>query len=289
MALTFLHFDFAGTDESAFCINWRKETKGVFIIVVIGVEALLTFVLGAVVGSFLNVCIWRIPEGMSIIAPASHCPSCGHPIRFYDNIPLVSYLILRGRCRACGTRISLRYPFVEVLTAVMALLVYWKFGLTLKFLAAFIFVSALILITFIDIDHQIIPDVITLPGIPICFCMAIFIMKLSFMEALLGVLIGGGSLYLIALIYELVTKREGMGGGDIKLLALLGAFLGWKSLLFILLVSSLVGAVFGISVMMIKGSDMKYVVPFGPFLSFAAVAYLFVGEYAVNLLLYHQL
>ncbi len=256
---------------------------------IIGVEALLTFVFGAVVGSFLNVCIWRIPEGMSIVTPASHCPGCRHPIRFYDNIPLISYLILRGRCRACGARISLRYPFVEVLTAVMALLVYWKFGLTLKFLAAFIFVSALILITFIDIDHQIIPDIITLPGIPICFCMAIFIMKLSFMDALLGVLIGGGSLYLIAVVYELLTKREGMGGGDIKLLALLGAFLGWKSLLFILLVSSLVGAVVGISVMIVKGSDMKYAVPFGPFLSFAAAAYLFVGEYAVNLLMYHQL
>lgn len=228
-------------------------------------------------------------EGMSIVSPASHCPGCGHPIRFYDNIPLVSYLILRGRCRACGARISIRYPFVEGLTALMALLLFWKFGLTLKFLAAFIFVSALILITFIDIDHQIIPDIITLPGIPICFCMAIFIMKLPFMEALLGVLVGGGSLYLIAVVYELVTKREGMGGGDIKLLALLGAFLGWKSLLFILLVSSLVGAVVGISVMMVKGGDMKYAVPFGPFLSFAAATYLFVGECAVNLLLYHQL
>lgn len=251
--------------------------------------AIFAFILGAVVGSFLNVCIWRIPEGLSIVKPASHCPDCGHPIRFYDNIPLISYLILRGRCRACGGRISLRYPFVEGLTALMALFLFWKFGLTLKFLAAFIFVSALILITFIDIDYQIIPDVISLPGIPICFLMAVFIMNLSFMDALLGLLIGGGSLYLVAVLYELATKREGMGGGDIKLLALMGAFLGWKSLLFILLVSSLVGAVVGISIMLVRGGDMKYAVPFGPFLSLAAVAYLFVGEYATNLFLYHQL
>ena len=251
--------------------------------------AIFAFVLGAVVGSFLNVCIWRIPESMSIVKPPSHCTECGQPIRFYDNIPLISYLILRGRCRACGGRISPRYPFVEGLAGLMALLLFWKFGLTLQFLAAFIFVSALILITFIDIDHQIIPDIISLPGIPICFLMAVFIMKLSFPDALLGLLIGGGSLYLVAVLYELATKREGMGGGDIKLLALMGAFLGWKSLLFILLVSSLVGAVVGISVMLAKGGDMKYAVPFGPFLSFAAVAYLFVGECATNLFLYHQL
>ena len=251
--------------------------------------AIFAFVLGAVVGSFLNVCIWRIPENMSIVTPASRCPECGHPIRFYDNIPLISYVFLRGRCRACGVRISLRYPFVEGLTALMTLFLFWKFGLSLKFLAAFIFVSALIVITFIDIDHQIIPDIISLPGIPICFLMAVFIMGLSFKDALLGLLIGGGSLYLVAVLYELATKREGMGGGDIKLLALMGAFLGWQSLLFILLVSSLVGAAVGISVMLAKGGDMKYAVPFGPFLSLAAVAYLFVGECATNLFLYHQL
>jgi leader peptidase (prepilin peptidase) / N-methyltransferase len=252
-------------------------------------EAIFAFILGAVVGSFLNVCIWRIPQGLSIAFPPSSCPECGHSIRFYDNIPLFSYLILRGRCRACGGKISLRYPLVEGLTALMALLLFWKFGLTLKFLAAFIFVSALILITFIDIDHQIIPDVISLPGIPICFLLSVFLMKLPLLEAALGLLIGGGSLYLIAVLYELATKREGMGGGDIKLLAMMGAFLGWKSLLFILLVSSLVGAVVGIAVMLAKGGDMKYAVPFGPFLSIAATAYLFVGEYAVNLLLYHQI
>lgn len=245
---------------------------------------------GAAIGSFLNVCISRLPEGVSIVSPPSRCPGCHHPIRYYDNIPILSYLILRGRCRDCGEKISLKYPVVEFITALLALLLFWKFGLTLKYAVSFVFVSALIVITFIDLDHQIIPDRITLPGIPLFWLGAVFVMNISWLDASLGLLIGGGSLYLIAVGYELLTKREGMGGGDIKLLAMLGAFSGWQSLLFILLVSSLVGAVAGIMVMLIKGRDMKYAVPFGPFLSFGAVAYLFMGtsvmEYYLHLLNY---
>jgi len=235
-------------------------------------------VAGAAVGSFLNVLIGRIPEGQSIIYPSSHCPKCKHDIRFYDNIPLISYLILRGRCRDCQEKISLRYPVVEAITAVMSLLLFWKFGLSLKYLFSFVFTAALIVITFIDLDLQIIPDVITLPGIPLFFLAAVFFMDVKVMEALLGLFIGGGCLFAIAFVYEFITKREGMGGGDIKLLAMMGAFLGWKSLFFILFVSSLLGAVVGISTMIAKGKDMKYAVPFGPFLSVAAVAYLFVGN-----------
>jgi leader peptidase (prepilin peptidase) / N-methyltransferase len=234
-------------------------------------------VAGAAVGSFLNVLICRIPEGKSIVYPSSHCPKCSHPIRFYDNIPIISYLVLRGRCRDCREKISLRYPLVEVLTALMSFLLFWKFGLSTKYLFSFIFTAALIVITFIDLDLQIIPDVITLPGIPLFFLAAVFFMDVKVMEALLGILIGGGCLFAIAFLYELITKREGMGGGDIKLLAMMGAFLGWKSLFFILFASSLLGAVVGISTMIAKGKDMKYAVPFGPFLSAAAVAYLFVG------------
>ena len=234
-------------------------------------------VAGAAVGSFLNVLICRIPEGKSIVYPSSHCPKCSHPIRFYDNIPLISYLVLRGRCRDCREKISLRYPLVEALTALMSFLLFWKFGLSTKYLFSFIFTAALIVITFIDLDLQIIPDVITLPGIPLFFLAAVFFMDVKVMDALLGLLIGGGCLFVIAFVYELITKREGMGGGDIKLLAMMGAFLGWKSLFFILFVSSLLGALVGISAMIVKGKDMKYAVPFGPFLSAAAVAYLFVG------------
>lgn len=242
------------------------------------------FTVGAAIGSFLNVLIHRLPEEASIIFPASHCPKCRHAIRLYDNIPLISYLFLKGRCRDCGEKISWRYPLVELITAVMALLLLWKFGPSLQFLSTFLFACALIVITFIDLDHQIIPDVISLPGIPIFFLAAVFIMHLSFRDAFLGFLIGGGILYGIAFFYELITKREGMGGGDIKLLAMIGAFLGWQSLLFVMLVSSFAGALVGITVMIAKGRDMKYAVPFGPFLSLGAIAYLFFGAHLYGLL-----
>ncbi|HOO41685.1 MAG TPA: A24 family peptidase, partial [Syntrophales bacterium] len=138
--------------------------------------------------------------------------------------------------------------------------------------------------TFIDMDYQIIPDVISLPGIPLCFLAAVFVMEVPFLDALAGILVGGGILYVIAVGYEWIAKREGMGGGDIKLLAMLGAFFGWKSLLFIVLCSSLTGAVIGITLMVIKGQDMKYAVPFGPFLALGAVLYFFFGEPFLNFL-----
>ncbi|HPJ97614.1 MAG TPA: prepilin peptidase, partial [Syntrophales bacterium] len=198
-------------------------------------------IVGAIIGSFLNVCIWRIPREESIVFPSSHCPDCSHPIRFGDNVPVISWLILKGRCRDCGASISLRYPLVEALTAALSILLYWKYGFSLQLLCAFFFTAALIVITFIDIDYQIIPDVISLPGIPLCFLAAVFVMGVPFLESLIGILVGGGILYVIAVGYEWIAKREGMGGGDIKLLAMLGAFFGWKSLLFIVLCSSLTG------------------------------------------------
>ena len=239
---------------------------------------IIVAVLGAIVGSFLNVCIWRIPREESIVFPASHCPACSHPIRLFDNIPVISWLILRGRCRDCGEAISVRYPLVEVLTALLAALLFWKYGFSLPWLCAFVFTSALIVITFIDIDHQIIPDVISLPGIPLCFLASVLVMDVPWHESLIGVLAGGGVLYAIAAAYEWMMKREGMGGGDIKLLAMLGAFSGWKSLLFIILCSSLAGAVIGVAVMALQGRDMKYAGPFGPFLALGAVAHIFFGE-----------
>ncbi len=241
-------------------------------------------VFGACVGSFLNVCIYRISEGKSIIFPKSFCPNCSHPIRFYDNIPIISYLVLRGECRDCHKRISHRYPVVELTTALLSLLLFWKYGLSFQYFFAFLFVCTLIIITFIDLEHQIIPDVITLPGIPLFFLLTFFFMDISFLDSILGILIGGGGFYLIAIVYQFVTKKEGIGGGDIKLMAMLGAFLGWKSLLFILLVSSLLGSIIGISMMIMHGKDLKYAVPFGPFLSIAAVAYMFLGKYLKGIL-----
>lgn len=247
---------------------------------------IFAFIFGAAIGSFLNVCIFRIPAHESIVKPLSQCPHCHQPIRFYDNIPMISFLVLRARCRDCGGKISWRYPLVELITALLALLLFMKFGLTLNFLVFFIFTAVLITISFIDLDHQIIPDILSLPGIPIFFLAAIFIVRLPWQEALIGLLIGGGMLFLIAFVYELLTKREGMGGGDIKLLAMIGGFLGWKSLIFVLLFSSLAGAVVGITAMIIKKQDMKYAVPFGPFLSLAAVAYIFWGEIFIRFLIF---
>ena len=247
---------------------------------------IFAFIFGAAIGSFLNVCIFRIPAHESIVKPLSQCPHCHQPIRFYDNIPMISFLVLRARCRDCGGKISWRYPLVELITALLALLLFMKFGLTLNFLVFFIFTAVLITISFIDLDHQIIPDILSLPGIPIFFLAAIFIVRLPWHEALIGLLIGGGMLFLIAFVYELLTKREGMGGGDIKLLAMIGGFLGWKSLIFVLLFSSLAGAIVGITAMIIKKQDMKYAVPFGPFLSLAAVAYIFWGEIFMRFLIF---
>lgn len=249
---------------------------------------IFVFIFGAAIGSFLNVCIYRIPAEASIVKPASRCPFCGHPIRFYDNIPIVSFLILRAKCRDCGAKISWRYPLVELITGMMALLLFGKFGPTLVFLVFFIFTAVLIVITFIDLDHQIIPDILSLPGIPVFFLAAVFIVKLSWLEALIGLLIGGGVLLAIAYGYELITKREGMGGGDIKLLAMIGGFLGWKSLIFVLLFSSLTGAVVGIAAMVIKKQDTKYAIPFGPFLSVAAVAWIFWGDAFMRFLIFRQ-
>ncbi|HET6460968.1 MAG TPA: prepilin peptidase [Syntrophales bacterium] len=247
---------------------------------------ILLICVGAAIGSFLNVLIFRIPEGECIVFPSSHCPKCGRAIRVYDNIPIISYLALRGKCRDCHEKISVQYPIVEAITALMLLLLFLKFGLSFKCLSSFIFTSALIVITFIDLRNQIIPDVITLPGIPVLFVLAVFFMHVTVWQSLLGILIGGGGLFAIAFLYETITKREGMGGGDIKLLAMLGAFLGWKSLFFILFVSSLLGAVVGVSAMILKGQNMKYAIPFGPFLSIAAVAYLFVGADVMNFLFF---
>jgi leader peptidase (prepilin peptidase) / N-methyltransferase len=249
---------------------------------------IFVFIFGAAVGSFLNVCIFRLPAEGSIVKPLSQCPHCKHPIRFYDNVPIISFFILKAKCRDCGEKISWRYPLVEFITALLSLILFIKFGLTWEFLIYFIFTAVLIVITFIDIDYQIIPDVLTLPGIPIFFLLAVFVVKVPWLDALIGLLIGGGVLFAIAFVYELLTKREGMGGGDIKLLALIGGFLGWKSLIFVLLVSSLLGAIVGITAMIIKKQDTKYAVPFGPFLSAAAVAYLFWGDLFMRLLIYHH-
>lgn len=239
---------------------------------------LFACIFGMVVGSFLNVCICRMPKNESIVSPPSHCPGCSYQIRWYDNIPLVSYLLLRGKCRGCGAHISLQYPLVELLNGILALFLFLRFGPTLAFAALFLFCSALVVITFIDIEHQIIPDEISLPGIAVGFVLSFFLKGHTWLNSLLGILLGGGSLLLVAYAYQRLTGKEGMGGGDIKLLAMMGAFLGWKAVPFIILASSLVGSLVGISLMLIQKKDSKLAIPFGPYLAFGAVLYVFYGK-----------
>jgi leader peptidase (prepilin peptidase)/N-methyltransferase len=235
------------------------------------------FILGAVIGSFLNVCIHRIPAGESIVHPPSRCPKCGAAIRWYQNVPIFSYLLLGGRCAGCGVRISPRYPMVEILTGLLFALVVYRFGLQPFVPVLWLFAAALVVITFIDLDHQIIPDIISLPGIVVGFFCSFAIPWISWSDSVIGILIGGGSLYLVAAGYEMLTKKEGMGGGDIKLLAMIGAFLGWKAILPIIFFSSLMGTLVGVPTMLIKKADRKLAIPFGPFLAAAALFYLFWG------------
>ncbi len=231
---------------------------------------------GAIVGSFLNVVILRLPqEGGSIVFPASHCPRCKTPLNWYENIPIISYIFLRGKCNHCKTSISLQYPVVELLMALLSGAVFYKFGLSITACGYFLFCAALVVIIWVDIHHQIIPDIISLPGIVVGFFFSFVNSQLTWQSSLIGLLVGGGILYSIALLYFILRKQEGMGGGDIKLLAMIGAFLGWQSLLFVIFFSSLTGTIVGITAMAKQKKGGATRIPFGPFLSVAALFFLF--------------
>ena len=238
---------------------------------------MFAFIFGTLIGSFLNVCIYRLPISKSIVHPRSMCPSCQNTIRFYDNIPILSYLWLGGRCRYCKTPISIRYLLVELMGGLFCLSVFLKYGLTFPAMVYYVFIATLIVITFIDIDHRIIPDYLSLPGIPIFFLASLALPSLTYWDALIGILVGGGSLFLVAWTYHLITKKEGMGGGDIKLLAMIGALIGWKGVLFTIFISSAAGALSGMTIMLLTRQSMKLAVPFGPFLAIGAIAYIFFG------------
>jgi leader peptidase (prepilin peptidase)/N-methyltransferase len=242
----------------------------------------LLFALGAILGSFLNVCIYRIPKRESIISPPSHCPHCGNPIRFYDNIPIISYLLLGGKCRHCKEGISFRYPVVEGLSGLMTLAIFMRYGLTVHALLLLFFSAALIIITFIDLDYQIIPDIISIPGIFCGIGASFLIPNISWPESLIGMFAGGGLLLMVALGYKWVTGREGMGGGDVKLLAMVGAWLGWKAIPFILFSSSLIGALIGVGSGLVYKQGLKAKIPFGPFLAISSILYVFFGPEVIN-------
>lgn len=243
--------------------------------------ALIIF--GLMVGSFLNVCVFRLPRERSVVVPRSFCPKCRTPIKWYDNIPLFSYIILLGRCRSCRRRIPIRYPVVEIISAGFSCYVFYHFRAWTPYIIYYLLlISPLIVITFIDIEHRIIPDIITIPGIVVGAASRFILMhgKWTFVgsDILAGILIGGGALALIALVYERIKRHEGLGGGDIKLAAMLGAFFGWKGAIFILFISSVIGSLAGVVFLTILKKDFKYALPYGPFLAAGAVIYLFWGD-----------
>jgi len=260
-------------------------------------------VLGMMVGSFLNVVIYRLPimlkqqwaeecrellepggapppdrgSGFSLIAPRSACPQCGHQITALENIPVISYLFLRGRCSACGTSISIQYPLVEMATGITSLLVAWRFGYTMQAAVALPLVWALIALAVVDFHHKLLPDAITLPFVWVGLLVNLGGLFTDLESAVLGAIFGYLSLWIVYHVFKKLTGKEGMGYGDFKLLAMLGAWLGWQSLPLIIILSALVGAVTGVALMAILGRDRNVPIPFGPFLAAAGLIALLWG------------
>ena len=240
---------------------------------------IVAFAFGLCIGSFLNVCIHRLPAASSIVRPRSHCPACGEPIRWHDNIPVISWLWLGRKCRDSAAPIPWRYPLVEMLGGVFAVFTIARFGPGPAALVYFCFIAALLVVTVIDLDHQIIPNAITLPGIPLCFLGALIVPGITWQDALMGLAVGGGGLYLVGWTYYLLKGKEGMGGGDIKLLAMIGALTGLRGVVFTIFVASATGTVAGLLQMAAaRLVDMERRIPFGPFLALGALVYLFYGR-----------
>jgi len=241
--------------------------------------------LGLLVGSFLNVCIHRVPREESVVAPRSRCPACGAGIAWYDNVPVLSYVLLRGRCRACGASISARYPVVEALTGLVSWLVFQRYGVSWLYAVWFAYAASLITLSVIDLDHRIIPDEISITGIAAGVLLSLFTPLQPFLDSLFGLLLGGGFLLVVGMVYEAARKQEGIGGGDIKLMAMVGAFTGWKGALFTIFGGSVVASVFGISMMIARRSGTQLAIPFGPFLSAASFCYVLFGDELIQLYL----
>jgi len=242
-----------------------------------GLVVAVCSVLGLLIGSFLNVVICRLPTGASIAFPASHCPKCKTPIHWYDNIPLLGYLMLGGKCRACKVGISIEYPLVELANGILFGLIAWRTGFNAALPVYLALGAALLALTMIDLHHKILPDRITLPGIAIGLLASATLLPSGLVSALIGTVVGGGLFYLIA-----VLSRGGMGGGDIKLIAMIGAFLGWQAVLLTTLLASVGGSLVGGFLMLTQGKGRKHAVPFGPFLSAAALVCLLWGGEMVD-------
>jgi leader peptidase (prepilin peptidase)/N-methyltransferase len=241
---------------------WEEIPTG-FVVAAIGA-------FGACIGSFLNVCIYRLPLGQSLVWPGSRCTSCGRALSWFDNIPILSWVFLRGRCRTCRAPVSAMYPIVEATTALAFIGAYLLYGFTLLALVRVLFACALIVLFVTDLQHKILPNVITLPGIVIGFICSFFLPP-GWRDSLIGILIGGGVLFAIAEGYYRIRGEEGLGMGDVKLLAMIGAFLGWKLVILTLMLASFSGSIIGVAMIASKRGDMKYALPFGTFLAIGAV------------------
>ena len=271
--------------------------------------AFMAFVFGSMIGSFLNVCVYRIPKGVSVAKGRSHCPKCDRGIAWYDNIPILSWLILGARCRHCAQPISWQYPLVEGITGFLFLLVFLKFGLTVATLVYMALAASMVLVTFVDLTDWTIPNEVTFPGIPLGVVFSLVgmfypesnLILTDPVASLIGVLAGGGSLYLLDKAALLLLKKRGMGFGDVKLLAMLGAFFGWQGVILIIMMASLLGSVVGVAMIFAEKRRSRHVapesdeedtvahaghyLPFGPYLSLAGVLYMFFGPELVNLYL----
>ena len=233
----------------------------------------VAFVLGSIVASFANVCIHRLPLRQSVVYPASRCPSCQHPLRPWHNLPLVSFVVLRGRCAFCQARISWRYTLVESLGGLLYLIGYHQLGLSAPAFAYALLVTALLIVSFIDLAHMIIPDAVTLPGLAAGVAIGLLPSSIGFANAVAGACLGGGLFLLIALAYP-----AGMGGGDVKLIAMIGAFVGWQAVLVTIILSAFCGAVCGLALILLGLKGWRDPVPFGPFLAVGGITAMLWGE-----------
>lgn len=235
--------------------------------------------LGMAVGSFLNVVIYRVPRRQSILSPPSRCPSCGRQLRWFENIPVVGWIALGGRCRTCHARIPVRYPIVETTTAGLFLLHYWTFGFGPLFFVRLLFACAMLALFCIDLDHKILPNTITIPGIIVG--LAVSLVGPGLRDAVIGAVVGGGSLLLIFYAWLWLRREEALGMGDVKMLAMIGAFLGWRLMLVTLVLSSVIGSIVGLAVIASGRGGLKSELPYGTFLALAAIAASVAGDAVV--------
>lgn len=250
---------------------------------------LYVFLIGLIIGSFLNVCIYRIPNNESISMPPSHCMNCKSRLKWRDLVPVLSYLSTGGKCRYCGQKISSRYALVELMTGVLFLTVFDLYGISIKTVYYSVFISILVTITFIDIDHYIIPDKILIFGLLFSLIFNILFKEVKLKQSILGLILSGGGMWIIISIIELIVKKECMGGGDIKLFGVVGFFLGLKGGLLTIILSIYVGAFYGLIIIIyskIKGKERNSVIPYGPFISVASIISIFFGDSIINYYLY---